>query len=146
MIVELKGKNQVGKFKQVAEELASRIASFKDMAGIVFHGALTRGFADEFSDVDIMVFLSKKNTLLRKRIYEMGITEERHSGTSMDLEVHFLDEFRKRKWNEAEKWDYSKAKIVYDPIEEISEVFNQELTVHEDFWLKRVVICGEYLQ
>jgi predicted nucleotidyltransferase len=146
MVIGLKGKNRVRKLKQVAEELASRIASYEEVAGIAFHGALTRGFADEFSDIDVMVFLSKKNTWLRKHIYEMGIEEERRSGTSMDLEVHFLEEFMKWKWGEAEKRDLSKAKIVYDSKGEISKVFNQKLRVHKDFWLRRIVICGEYLK
>jgi predicted nucleotidyltransferase len=146
MAVGLKGENRVRKFKRVAEELSSRIASSEEVAGIVFHNALTRDFADEFSDLDIMVFLSKKNTRLRRHIYEMGIEEERRSGNSVDLEVHFLDEFKGQKWNEAEKWDLSRAKIVYDPQGETNRVFNQKLRVHKGFWLKRIVICSEYLK
>lgn len=146
MVVGLIGENRVRKLKHIAEEFSSRTASYEEVAGIAFHGALTRGFADEFSDIDIMIFLSKKNARLRKHIYEMGIEEEGRSGTSMDLEVHFLDEFRKRKWNEAEKWDLSKAKIVYDPQGETSKVFNRKFRVHKDFWLKRIVICSEYLK
>jgi hypothetical protein len=64
----------------------------------------------------------------------------------MDLEVHFLEEFEKWKWGEAERWDYSKARIVYDPKGEISKVFNQKLRVPKAFWLKRIVICSEYLK
>ena len=146
MVVKLKGENRIRKLRRIADEFTSRIASYEGVAGIAFHGALTRGFADEFSDIDIMIFLSKKDTRLRKHICDEGIKEERLSRTNMDLEVHFLEEFKKVKWGEAEKWDYSKATIVYDPKGEISEVFNQKLRVPKAYWLKRIVICSEYLK
>jgi len=146
MVVKLKGVNRIRRFRRVAEELASKISSYEGVAGIVFIGGLVRGFVDKFSDLDIIVFLSVKDEHLRRHIFDTGIDEERRSGIGIDLEAHFLDDFKKWKWIEVDKWEFSKAKIVFDPWSEIKKVFAEKLRLPRDFWIKRVAVCGEYLK
>ena len=50
MMFKLKGKNQIRKFRRVAEDLALKISSLEGVSGIVFIRGLVRGFADKFSD------------------------------------------------------------------------------------------------
>jgi predicted nucleotidyltransferase len=146
MVVKLKGKNQVRRFRRVAEGLVSKISSFKGVTGIVFIGGLVRGFADRFSDVDIIVFLSGRDEGLRRRIRGLGVGEQRRFGVDVDLEVHFLEDFRRWKWDEVDKWEFSRAEIVFDLKGEVGKVFGEKLRVSEGFWVKRVVVCGEYLK
>lgn len=146
MMAKLKGKNQIGKFRRVADRLVSKMASCEGITGIVFIGGLVRGFVDKFSDVDIIVFLSRKDERLRRQIYDLGLDEERLSGVDIDLEIHFLEDFRIWRWDEADKWEFSKAQIVFDPEGEIKKVFNEKLKLPKDFWVKRVVVCAEYLK
>ena len=114
-MVRLKGENQIRKFRKVAEGLVSEIVSFEGVTGIVFIGGLVRGFADKFSDLDIIVFLSKRDEQLRKKIRDLGSDKQRRLGIDVDLEVHFIDDFKKPKWNEVDKWEFSRAEIVFDP-------------------------------
>lgn len=146
MTVRLRGKNQVDKFRRVAKRLASKIASIEDVAGVVFLGGLVRGFADEFSDLDITVFLSTRDESLRMQVYKIGLDEEKQSHIDIDLEVHFLEDLKRWRWDEADKRDFSKAKIVFDPKGEIRKVLKEKLRLPEDFWLKRIVACAEYLK
>jgi len=146
MVVQLKGENRVKKFRRVAERLASKISSCEGVTGIVFIGGLVRGFADKFSDLDITVFLNKRDEELRKKICSLGIDEERRSGIDIDLEVHFLEDFERRKWDEADRWEFSKAEIVFDLEGEVKKVFGGKLKVPKDFWTKRIVACAEYLR
>ena len=146
MMVRLQGENQIRRFRQVAEGLVSKISSFEDVAGIVFIGGLVRGFADKFSDIDLIVFLSRRDGQARRKIRDLGIDEQRRLGIDVDLEVHFLEDFKKWKWDEADKWEFSRAKIVFDPEGEIKKVFGQKLELPKDFWIKRIVVCGEYLK
>jgi len=145
-MVRLKGENQIKKFRQVAEGFISKIVSFEDVAGIVFIGGLVRGFVDKFSDLDIIVFLSKRDEHLRKQISDLGMNEQKRLGIDVDLEVHFLEDFKRQRWDEADKWEFSRAKIVFDPEGEIKKVFGQKLELPKDFWIKRIVVCGEYLK
>jgi predicted nucleotidyltransferase len=146
VMVELLGENQIEKFKGIAQKLVSKIISFKAVTGIIFIGGLARGFADKYSDVDILVFLDKKDENLRKQIRKIGSTEQQRSHVDIDLEIHFLQDFKKQKWNEISRWDFSYAKIVYDPQGKIKKSFNKNLHIPKNFWTKRIVVYGEYLK
>jgi predicted nucleotidyltransferase len=143
---KLKGKNQIGLFRATAERLVSRIAALESVVGIVFLGGVVRGFTDKSSDLDITVFLSRKDERLRMQIYDLGSEERKRSGVDIDLEVHFLREFKECKWNETERWDYSHAKIVFDPEGKTKKMFEAKLKVPWEFWVRRIATCGEYLK
>lgn len=145
-MITLKGKNQIGKFKEVAERLVLQISSIEGVAGIVLLGGLTRNFADNFSDLDITVFLTRKDERLRKQIRKISSDEEKLSSLDVDLLIHCLSDFRKWKLSEVEKWDYSKAKIVFDPKGEISEMLARKLRVPESSWLKQIAERAEYIK
>jgi len=146
MVAKLKGENRIKKFRQVAEGLVSKIVSFEGVTGIVFIGGLVRGFVDKFSDLDIIVFLSRRDEQLRRQISDLGVVEQRRLGIDVDLEVHFLEDFKKWKWDEVDKWEFSRAEVVFDPNGEIRKVFREKLRVPKGFWFKRIVVCGEYLK
>ena len=146
MMVTLKGENQIKRFRQVAEGLISKIVSFEGVTGIVFIGGLVRGFADKFSDLDVIVFLSKRDDQVRRKIRDFGVDEQRRLGIDVDLEVHFLEDFRRWKWDDVDKWEFSRAEIVFDPKGEVKKVFREKLRVPKNFWIKRIVVCGEYLK
>jgi len=76
----------------------------------------------------------------------LGLDEGRRSGIDIDLEVHFLEDFERWKWDEADRWEFSKAEIVFDSEGEVKKVFGEKLRVPKDFWIKRVVACAEYLK
>jgi predicted nucleotidyltransferase len=145
-MVKLKGRNRIERFRRVAEGLASKIASFEGVAGIVFTGGLVRGFVDEFSDLDITVFLSEGDERLRRQIRSMGLDEERRSGIDIDLEVYSLEDFKGWKLGEAYTWELSRVEIVFDPRGETKKVLGQKLRAPKDFWKKSIVVCGEYLK
>ena len=113
---------------------------------MVFIGGLVRGFTDNFSDVDITVILEKKDNQLRSRIRKMGFQKQKHSGVDIDLEVHFLEDFRKHNWSEIARWEFSRARIVYDPKGRVKKLFAEKLKTPRDFWVRRIVICNEYLR
>lgn len=143
---KLHGENRIEEFRKIAELLKSKIASYEGVSGIVFAGGLIRGFADKYSDVDIIVLLGGKDEDLRKKIRKIGKEEQRRSGVDVDLEVHFLEDFRTRKWDEMARWDFSHSEIVFDPEGKVRKLFKKKLRVSKSFWLKRVVIHGEHLK
>jgi predicted nucleotidyltransferase len=143
---KLKGKNKIKLFRASAERLVSKIAAREGVVGIVFLGGVVRGFADRFSDLDIIVFLSRKDEQLRMQIYNLGLEERKRSALDIDLEVHFFREFKKWKWDETDRWDFSHAKIVVDPKGEIKKMFEAKLSIPRESWIRRIATCGEYLR
>jgi predicted nucleotidyltransferase len=146
MKTELRGENQIGRFQKVAEELTSKLALCKGVEGIVFIGGLIRGFVDKFSDLDVIVLLDRQDEDLRRRIYRIGLDEKHCSGIEPDLEVHSLEDFRKMKLGEPEKWELSRANVVFDPRGEVKKAFRKKLRLEGNFWVRRIVICAEYLK
>jgi len=146
LLTELEGNNQIKTFSRIAQRLASKISSHRGVIGIAFLGGLVRGFADRFSDVDIVVLLAGRNQALRKQFYDMSSTMQRRSGIDIDMEVHFLEDFKKHRWGEMDRWEFSKAKIVYDPEGTVKEVFKEKLRLPPSFWIRRVVEYAEHLK
>jgi predicted nucleotidyltransferase len=142
----LKGQNNIKEFRRIAQSLVAKIATYKDVAGIVFLGGLVRGFVDKWSDLDITVFLSKRDERLRKQIIKTGSNTQKRFKIDIDLEVHSLEDFKKRQWNETDKWDFSNSKIAFDPEGKIKGLFRQKLRSPKNFWTRRIAVCAEYLK
>jgi len=121
-MTELKGPNQIDTFRRVAERLVSRISACEGVCGILYHGGLVRGFADRFSDLDITVFLDGNDKELQRAIRSIELEEEKRSGLETDMMIHDLEDSRKKRWNEIERREFSKAKIVFDPEGQIEEL------------------------
>lgn len=141
----LMGKNQIDKFRRVADELTTAIASCENVVGIVLIGGLVRGFADRFSDVDIIALIGRDGRDLRRKIHDLGIDAEKRWRIDVDLEVHFITDFEAWKWEEADR-EFSKARIVFDPYGRVKKTFREKVRRSEDFWVKRTVIAAEYLK
>ncbi len=146
MAAKLKGRNRIRAFRRVAKALVSKIAECEGVAGIAFLGGLVRGFADEYSDLDIVVLISEKDEQLRKRFYELESNEAKRYKVDIDLEIHFLEDFRKRKWDEIDRWEFAKGQIVFDPEGILKEALDEKLQLPESFWINRVVANAEYLK
>jgi len=145
-MTELKGPNQIDTFRRVAERLVSRISACEGVCGILYHGGLVRGFADRFSDLDITVFLDGNDKELQRAIRSIELEEEKRSGLETDMMIHDLEDSRKKRWNEIERREFSKAKIVFDPEGQIEELLSEKLSVSRDFWVNRIATLTEYLK
>jgi predicted nucleotidyltransferase len=147
MRVELKGQNRITEFRRFAKELTSKISKDKNVVGIVLLGGVVRGFADKFSDLDITVFLDKKDDGLCRKIRNIGSQMAKSHNVDLDLMVHYLGDLRKWKMKEeALKWEYSNAKIVLDDKGDVKRVLRGKLRPPKDFWIRRIVVCGEYIK
>lgn len=146
MRVKLSGANRIRKFRQVAERLTAQITDQKNVMGIVFIGGLARGFTDRSSDLDGMIFLDRKNEALEKQIHQIVANESKNSNIEIDLEIHLLHDFKKHKWNEIEKWDFSDAEIAYDKNGQVRRIVDAKSKAPKEFWLRRLVQCTEYMK
>lgn len=145
-MAKLTGKNQIRRFRKAAEQLTTRISQLDGVAGIVFIGGLVRGFVDKFSDIDVIVFLSKMANGLKRKVRDIGLDEGNRSGLDIDLEIHLLSDFAMRKWDEMSMWEFSRAEIVFDPKGDVSRLFEKKLKISESFWIKRIAVYAEYLK
>lgn len=109
-------------------------------------GGLARGFLDEYSDLDIVVLLSKRDARLRREVVSMGREEARAAGVDVDLEVHSLTDFKRLRRDDNRRWECSKAAVVYDRRGRTREAVSSIVSVPEGFWVDRVVGDWAYFQ
>ncbi len=146
MTVKLKGINRIARFRRAAADFASKIAAYEGVAGILFLGGLVKGFVDDFSDLDVVVLLKKRDDNLKGRLVRLWRDAEHRYHIEIDFEIHLIEDFKAYGWDDADRWEFSKAKIVFDPDGEARKVLEEKLRVSENFWKKRVVVYAGYLK
>jgi predicted nucleotidyltransferase len=144
-MVELKGENLLNRFKPIAERLVSEISLVNSVSGVVLLGGLTRWFMDKFSDVDITVLLETSSSPLKQHIRRI-CAREKSNGLDLDLELYSLADFKSKVWDDTDRWEYSHAKVAFDPEGEARKAIADKLIVPKNFWTERIVADVEHIK
>lgn len=119
-------------------EKANRVASefiqeyiADNVIGIVFLGAIVRGYYDHLADIDIAVFKKQNSEVpLTKKFYKIE-----------DLEVQiWLSDYESEltmPWDMAKRWTYSQCRIYFDTQGKICQLLKEKvpLRIEEKRWL-----------
>ncbi len=122
--------NKLDEATNIAENFAKRFKR-KGIVGIVFLGAIARGYFDKFSDIDISIFRRKQARIKAKE------EEIVYKGFLIDYAISTYEEQLEEDWNMGARWAFSRAKIFYDPEEKIKNLLNKKvpLKAEEKRWL-----------
>jgi predicted nucleotidyltransferase len=134
----LKGTNRIDTFRMVANEIVQRVSHFGSVCGILYMGGLVRGFADQYSDVDIIVLLNNEDPFTREFLPSISATLEDKSNLEIDLEVYLMAEYALRDWDEYTKWDLTHSEIAYDRHGNTKAMLNEKLHMSDDDWKLRL--------
>lgn len=118
------------KATKIAEDFAQRFVS-DDVVGIVFLGAIVRGYFDSFADIDIAIF--------KKAGTEFQIAEKFLKIEDMEVQI-WLSDYESEistSWDMARRWTYSQSKIFFDTQGKIAKLIKEKvpLTPDERKWL-----------
>lgn len=112
-------------------ELDSRMKDFESLdgvLGITLNGGLSRGYADELSEIDLVFYLESSPYELwnsGQSPIPLGIT--RIGSYLYDIKISALEEEQQRSWESVALWDLSYAKILYDPAGHIARLTSEKL-------------------
>ncbi len=134
----LKGTNRIDTFRMVAHELVQRVSHFTSVDGILYIGGLVRGFADKYSDVDIIVLLNNEDPYTRDFLPSISANLEDKSNLEIDVEVYLIDTYQEREWNEFLKWDLAHSEVVFDRHGRVATMLKEKLRMSEDEWRVRI--------
>jgi predicted nucleotidyltransferase len=144
-MAELKGENLLNRFKPIAERLVSEISAVNCVSGVILLGGLARGFMDKFSDVDITVLLETSSSTLKQHVRRI-CAKEQSNGLDLDLELYSLADFKVKVWDDMDRWEYSHAKIAFDPEGKTRKAIAEKLIVHKNFWTERIAADVEHIK
>jgi hypothetical protein len=115
---------------RVGEDFA-RETLREGIVGIVFLGALARGYFDTFADIDVILYRAPGSPLTLPASY---IPRE-----GFEIHCDMLDYTQEvsQPWDMAKRWAYTSHKIFYDPSGLLARLFAEKLTLQpaERRWL-----------
>ena len=144
-LAEMKGENRIALFRDAGAEIVKRLPKHKSVVGAIFIGGIVRGFADKYSDVDVLLFLEHEDATIRSSVRSLAKEIEDTFSIETDIEVHVLDEYARQNWDEYLKWDLSNCMVVFDRHGRLSELLRKKLAVAEEEWQLRIAKLMIYI-
>jgi len=121
-------------FIKAAGIIASKIATIDGVVGIVATGGIGRGHSDEFSDLDLIVYVDeKKYTEINKFI---AVGQLYHKGIHYDTPVESYQKAMRRHspsayWSQALRWTLQNSIVLYDTGGRIKQLLAEKLVFPE---------------
>src|ERR1700690_341035 len=102
-----------------------------DIVGIVFLGAIVRGYFDQYADIDIAIF--------KKEGSQIPITQKFFQVEDMEVQI-WLSDYESEltdPWDMSRRWAYSQSQIYFDPQEKIIQLLKEKIPLkpEEKRWL-----------
>ncbi len=118
------------KATRVAEEFAKQFVG-DDMVGIVFLGAIARGYFDRSADIDIALF--------KKQASRISLASKFFRIDGLEVQV-WLSDYESEltnPWDMPKRWTYSQGRIYFDPLDKISQLLDDKVPLkpEEKKWL-----------
>ncbi len=118
------------KATRIAKEFVQKYIC-DDIVGIVFLGAIVRGYFDQYADIDIAIF--------KKEGSQTPITQKFYQIEDMEVQI-WLSDYESEltdPWDMSRRWAYSQAQIYFDPQEKIAQLLKEKVPLkpEEKRWL-----------
>jgi hypothetical protein len=119
-----------GKFEEMmqnAKEITNEILKEKGVVGITLSGGLSRGYADDLSEIDLNIYL--EDDIYNDWISGLGPIPHGDAlwkDNYVDIKFLSIEKENKEDWGLIKKWDASYNKILFDPMKKIEELFKKK--------------------
>lgn len=118
------------KANRVAKEFIQKYIN-DNVVGIVFLGAIVRGYFDHLADIDIAVF--------KKQNSEVPLTKKFYKIEGLEVQI-WLSDYESEltiPWEMAKRWTYSQCRIYFDSQDKISHLLQEKVPLkpEEKKWL-----------
>ena len=114
-------KAMLRKARKIAETLAGKYIE-RGALGVVFLGALARGYFDEYADIDVIIIKSKKSKIPSEQKDYFN-----KKGFELDYCVVNYEDLLREKWSMEARWAYSQSIIYHDAKGVIKKLLKQKV-------------------
>jgi predicted nucleotidyltransferase len=126
--VKIEGPNLAPEYLNTAQAFLPEFIKMDGVVGVTLNGGVSRGYADELSEIDLTVYFESgafEKLKTGKAPIPFGITML--DGQLFDLKPADIREEEQAEWEQVKLWDASYAKILYDPDAKITALLADKL-------------------
>ncbi len=126
--VKIKGPNLAPEYLNAAMSVLPEFIKMDGGVGVTLNGGVSRGYADELSEIDLTVYLDScayERLKTDKAPLPLGIAKL--NGYMYDIKPVDIREEEQSEWEPVKLWDASYAKILYDPEGRIASLLAEKL-------------------
>lgn len=129
-----KSRNINSTFLRAAKIIAGRISTIDGVVGILAIGGIGRGFSDEYSDLDLIVYADEKEVRAIEKYIAVG--QLYHKGMHYDTPVESFQKALRRRvpskyWSQALRWTLENSKILYDTDDRVKSMLAEKVIFPE---------------
>ena len=125
-----KGKNRYEEFLAAAKSIAKKISTIDGVIGILATGGIGRGFCDDLSDLDLIIYVDEKHFDSIYKYINVGYL--RYKKIELDTPVENFQYEHKQEspsshWTQALRWDRENSIILYDSDKKVKNLLKDKL-------------------
>ena len=139
--VKYKGENRYNEFLAAAKIISKKISKIEGMVGILATGGIGRGYCDDYSDLDLIVYVDDKKVKEIKKYIAVGSLI--YKNIALDTPVESYQRALKHKspskyWSQVMRWDRENSQILFDTEHKIENLLKEKL-VFPDWEQKKLL-------
>jgi hypothetical protein len=128
--VRYRDKNRYNEFLSAAQIISKKISKIKGVVGILATGGLGRGYCDDYSDLDLIVYVDDKKVKKIEKYIAVGYL--RYKEIELDTPVESYQKALNHKspskyWSQVMRWDRENSQILFDTENRIKDLLKEKL-------------------
>jgi hypothetical protein len=132
--VRYRGENRYGEFLERARTISKKISTIDGVIGILATGGLGRGFCDDYSDLDLIVYVKDEKLHEISEYIAVGV---RYQRVELDTPVESFDEALAQPvpsdyWSQVMRWDRQNSQILHDTNDRLRVLLQSKLIFPEE--------------
>lgn len=139
--VKYKGKNRYKEFLAAAKIISKKISKIEGVVGILATGGIGRGYCDDYSDLDLIVYIDDKRVKEIEKYIAVGALI--YKDIMLDTPVESYQKALKHRspspyWSQVMRWDRENSQILFDIEYKIENLLKEKL-VFPDWEQKKLL-------
>ena len=135
------GKNRYNEFLSAAKIISKKISRVEGVMGVLATGGLGRGYCDDYSDLDLIVYVDDKKVKEIEKYIAVGYL--RYKEIEFDTPVESYKKALNHKspskyWSQVMRWDRENSQILFDTEDKIKNLLKEKL-VFPDWEQKKLL-------
>ncbi len=128
--IKYKSQNRYNEFLSAAKIISSKISKIDGVVGILATGGLGRGYCDNYSDLDLIVYADDKKVKEIEKNVAVGYL--RYKEIELDTPVESYQGALNQKspseyWSQVARWDRKNSQILFDSNNKIKNFLKEKL-------------------